>query len=615
MRPSYVIFALSTLLPFSCSSTSEAVEPDGLASDTPPAQELEVTAVPTRAAAPTVAPVSAAPAVQDSLDRAQLREERRKTLAQEYLSRGQRELDRLDYDAAMTSFAAALDLDPTSESARELLGRVRALMGDRFASAADTLQDETDRAMVKRAQARLQVNEFLRQGDTAAAEGDYAGAIQSYRQAEAILRWHPMIASDSLDERIVRGKIEDAGLRLEQQRTEELREQAARAEEQRQAAEQAAAARREQKLKEYYQLANQAFVNDRFEEAERWTRLILLEDPGNEAATALLSTARDARHQEIDEDHRKHYREQWLRTFEELDTMNVPQTEPIKYSAERWKKVRARQPLTHGTADPRASAERAVVMARLEELQFDPNFGGPDGEGTPLEEVATYLQALTGVNFWISNAVRDDLDEEETSIVLDVPERSVRKVLDLISATSESLRWKIEDGVVKFVTADELTGGQVLMTYSVQDLIHAIPDYPGREINIAPSGGLIPLDEDLEEREANVVTLSSLEELIRNNIDTESWDADPANSIRTTEVGQLVVNQTPEVQEKIAAPAGRPARSDRHHGRHPGALHEGRGQLPRGYRRRLPRSRSAGPRRERLRLQRLRRRVDPERPR
>ena len=91
----------------------------------------------------------------------------------------------------------------------------------------------------------------------------------------------------------------------------------------------------------------------------------------------------------------------------------------------------------------------------------------------------TYLQQLTGVNFWISNAVRDELDVEETSIILHLPERSVEKVLQIIAETSESLRWKIEDGVVMFVTADEMIGGQVLVTYGIQDLIHPIPDYAG----------------------------------------------------------------------------------------------------------------------------------------
>ena len=127
----------------------------------------------------------------------------------------------------------------------------------------------------------------------------------------------------------------------------------------------------------------------------------------------------------------------------------------------------------------------------------------------------------------------------------------MKSVLDLISTTSEFVRWKVEDGVVKFVTVDELIGGQVLVTYGVQDLIHPIPDYPGRDINVWPTGGLFPPDEDLPAREANVIGTGMLEDLIINNISPLSWDADKANSIRITENGIMTVNQTPEVQEMI----------------------------------------------------------------
>ena len=52
----------------------------------------------------------------------------------------------------------------------------------------------------------------------------------------------------------------------------------------------AARERRETKLQEYYQLANQAFISDNFKQAETWCQLILIEDPGNEAAAQLQIT-------------------------------------------------------------------------------------------------------------------------------------------------------------------------------------------------------------------------------------------------------------------------------------------------------------------------------------
>src|SRR5204862_7282201 len=45
----------------------------------------------------------------------------------------------------------------------------------------------------------------------------------------------------------------------------------------------------------------------------------------------------------------------------------------------------------------------------------------------------------------------------------------------------------------------------------------------------------------------------ALESLIRDNIAAQSWTDDPNNSVRITESGTLVVNQTAEVQEQILA--------------------------------------------------------------
>jgi hypothetical protein len=232
--------------------------------------------------------------------------------------------------------------------------------------------------------------------------------------------------------------------------------------------------------------------------------------------------------------------------------MNVPQTDPLKFQLERWREVSQRETHSNRQLDPTLDPQRDAVMARLESVRFAPNFGGPDDEGTELQSVAAYMQQLTGVNFWISNAVRDELDVEETSIILHLPERSVKKVLQIISETSDSLRWKIEDGVVMFVTPDEMIGGQVLVTYGIQDLIHPIPDYPGSDINVSPSDGIVPPDEDLPEREYNVVDTALLEDLIRNNIAIESWENE-ANGIRINDNGIMVVNQTPEVHAMINA--------------------------------------------------------------
>jgi tetratricopeptide (TPR) repeat protein len=519
-----------------------AAQPEPVAAQEPPTQE----------------PALEEPALQDPQDvgeqaeRIRLLRARQQALAAQYIARGDELLDSADLQGALEQYSQALDVMPSSQEARDRMRRVQALMGDRFPSAADFMQEAQMREVVRRSQARVAAEQASIEGDAALRRGDYETAIARYNEALLILRYHPLIATASLDERILDGKLNDAIALQAEQRAAQARQEAeeARAEAERREAVQVEY--RRERIRTLFAEARMAFLRDDFARAEDLAQQILVDDPGNQAALALRDAAQDARHETLGASTRREYREQWLRTFDELDTMDVPQQDSLVFDdLKRWSDVVARQPLEFSIRDTIGAADKEAILERLETVRFSANFVGADGEGSPLSEIASYLQNLTGVNFLISNKVREDLDEEQRTIKLQLPERSVRKVLDIIADTSENLRWKIEDGVVKFVTKDELIGGQVLRFYEVRDIIHPVPSFPGREINVIPSGGVNLPDEEIEEQEGLVVTSDALETLIRDNISPESWNADPKNSVRITESGTMVVNQTPEVQEQI----------------------------------------------------------------
>ena len=564
MRLRFLFLPLLAVAPVACQSTEStpAETNAGTNAAAKPSSgtftEMDGGAPETGGASTAEASFSAGGAVQGSelqqdAERIQRKRSQRAFLSGESIKEGDGHFDRGDLNSAVLAYSEALEVDPGNAEARERLQKVEAMLGDGYAVVADTLQDEVERAMVKRAQARIEAERHEARGDAALGKADYENAIQHYRSAEMILRYNPLITTASLDEQIITGKLNAAI----DQREEARRAAEARAhEEARVAAESAERAEREyfeNKLITLFNQANQAFLNEDFEKAESLCDLVLMEDPGNEAATLLRENSQAARHLTVAERNRRDYKEQWLRTFADLDQLNVPQTEPVVFDdLDRWLDVMQRKPLEFSAKNAAEAFENQNVTDRLEEVRFKAEFIGDDGEGSPLEDVAGFLQTLTGVNFIISTAVREDLGEEETLVNLQLPEFSVKKILDIIDDTHESLRWKIEDGVVKFVTAEEMVGGQDLVMYEVRDLIHPIPDFPGSEINVQPSGGITLADEDIEERESSVVTSDLLDQLIRNNIDPESWDADPANSLQINEMGVMVVNQTPAVHEKIS---------------------------------------------------------------
>jgi Flp pilus assembly secretin CpaC/tetratricopeptide (TPR) repeat protein len=490
-----------------------------------------------------------------SEDQARLQRQREQGafLAGEFIQEGDRLLERADLEGALKSYSSALEVDPSSQPARDKMHKVEALMGDKYAGAATFMKDATEQEMVRRAQARLAAEDARVRGKNALSQGEYDTAIEQYRQAELILRYNPLIATDSLDLKRVTSELETAIRMSEEahQSAEQKAMDAARAA--RELKEKEEAEYRENKLRTLYAEANTAFLNENYGKSEQICAQILLEDPGNKAATELRQVARDMFHSKTDEENRSHYREQWIRTMEEIDTMNVLQNTTIEFNdLKRWAIVANRKPLEFSNLDASGTQDKQAILNQLDSVRFAPKFMGADGNGSSLTDVASFLQITTGVNFMISPKVMSDLDDEQRTIKLDLPERSVRKVLDTIAEIRENLRWKIEDGIVKFVTKDELKGGQVLREYEVRDLTHKIEDFAGREMNVAPSGGVQLAEEDKVERETNVITGDALDALIRNNIAKASWDADPQNSVRISPSGTMVVNQTPEVHEQIS---------------------------------------------------------------
>ncbi len=473
-------------------------------------------------------------------------------LAGESIKEGDALLDRADLQGALKAYSWAVELDPASQAARDKLHKVQALMGPSYLDAPSFMKDASEQEMVRRAQARLAAEDAANAGEAAMRAGDPGKAIEHFRQAEMILKYNPLVAGGTLDERVVAGRLQDAIRKSEEARKESDLRAREEAQAQKERREREENTYRENKVRTLFSEANAAFLNENYERAEALAGQVLREDPGNKSARELQQVAQNLRHQKVTEENRQANREQWVRTFEELDTMNVPQTDTLVFDdLKRWAEVSQRQPLEFSKFDPVGAQDKQAVLDRLDTVRFAPSFGTPDGGGSPLAEVASFLQSLTGVNFMLSPKAVSELDEEQKSIKLQLPERSVRKVLDIITETHESLRWKVEDGVVKFVTKDELKGGQVLSTYEVRDLIHPIPDFPGREMNVAPSGGVQLAEEEKTEREANIVTADALEQLIRNNVAPGSWEADPQNSLKITPAGEMVVHQTPEVHEQI----------------------------------------------------------------
>jgi len=484
------------------------------------------------------------PPLQETAERLQLRRERARILAGQYVERGNEAFERADFQGALSNFASALEVDPSNEEARAGMRRTEAILGQRGAGAAEFAQDAKDRETIRRAEALLAAEQAILDGDTALRASQHEESIARYREALVILRYHPLLQREGLTEAAVQSRIEAAVADREAADRRAASEVEAEASRQRAEREAAAAQTRQRRIESLFREAHVSFVNERYERAERLLDEVLALEPEHEEAHELKEIVVAARHRATESGLRQKLREEWQKTFTELDTMNIPQTETLEYDLRRWAEVAQRTPREMvGSAGP--EEEEREVLARLSQTTFPAKF---DEAG--IAEVAAFLQNLTGVNFILSRRVREEVPEEEKTIRgIDLRQTSVRKLLDLVAELTP-LGWRVRNGVVTIAHKEELRGGQVLAFYEVRDIVNPVRDFPAPEINLSPSGATEPAPEDLPERPFLVINADKLVDLIRSTIEPLSWEEDERNTINYQN-GTLVVSQTPGVQTQI----------------------------------------------------------------
>jgi type II secretory pathway component GspD/PulD (secretin) len=526
-------------------------------STTPNAAANTPAAAMTYSAVPATTPIAAIRTQDGDLDEEAARIKRRRAqqayLAEEYIKSGDAAFDVANLDGALVEYSNALQVMPSNRDVRDRMARVEAAMGNKYALAADALDNLSNRASVKAAQAMMAAEDANRRGNQALRAGEFDEAINQYRQAELILGYHPLVSKGTLTSELVKQNLSSARAMREEARAQAAVDREVAAAQASADATTAEQSRKRSQVEGLYSDAHVAFSRESFDAARDLCDQILGLDPGNRHAIKMRNLAVSADHKKAIEENSNALREEWQKTMDDLNQMGLIQTDSVVFNdLAYWDEVRDRSPIHLMSENVNAGSSRQAIRTMLDRTGITPRFGDADaGEGAPIEDVANFMQSLTGVNFIVTSPVLDDLDEEETSIMMTLPRMSVRKVLDLIADTSESLRWKIEDGVVKFVTIDQMTGGQVLELYAVSDLIRPIVDFPGKVINVQPSGGLEEPEEDIDEREALLLNGDDLDTLIRDNVSPETWE-DVGASLRVTEAGVLVVNQTPDVHAKIS---------------------------------------------------------------
>lgn len=476
----------------------------------------------------------------------QVRVETQRFLTQEYQRKGQAAFDLGDYEEARKQLVTALEIDPSNPEARALLGRVSALLGDRPADADQVQKRFTDEAKARVEETRMRVEDLLIRSDAALVEKRYDEAIQRCDDALLVIRYNPfMIQGDQL-EQTVRAKKEGLLIAIEEGRKRDAETLAARAAAARDVREREQAERKVYRVRRLFEQANIAFASQRYDDCAKHLDLLLQVDPGNEAARELIDVARNASYEGDRRATERRWKQEWARTFDDLVHSDLPQTDFIKHDRAHWRDiVNNRKPIEtlHTEADVDSVEDRAV-LDKLDNTLVEPNFAEAE-----LDSWVGYFRQVTELNFLVSNAVRE-LDMEQTTLKnVAIPRMSAKKALDLITQFTP-VRWRVANGIVHLVTAEESLGRIYTQFYEVRDLVANLQNFVAPEIYIAPSGA------DMEQPEAPdpepvVIDQERLLDLIRGNIGIPMAFEMPGASINMHANGVFIARTTREVHERV----------------------------------------------------------------
>ncbi|MEM7204259.1 MAG: hypothetical protein AAF628_28630 [Planctomycetota bacterium] len=465
-------------------------------------------------------------------------------LLQRSLSEARRALQaRLFGDAARIA-SEVLEMDPSNMDARQILLDANAALGRGAPAVQREFLDRARESQVAQEKLQFEVRNEMNLGDAQMADGKYGDAAEHYERGLLLLTYSPFAMPGGDLQRAMQAKLEaaqqarvkaqrDAEERLAALSRQELAEEERRARLQR--------ATRVQRLVEQ---ANFDFQLGRYPEAVTRLDQALMIEPNDAGALTLRQLAERARHENRMDVLRSEWNAEWSKTFDDLNSLDVPQTDPVVYDLEHWRQVAAREPIRFTPPEDLETPEERAIIEQLQSTTIEHRF-----TSAAVQDWADYYARVTDITFAVTTSVRD-LDPDATTLTdFQLPPMSVRQALDVIGNVT-GVKWKVEHGVVKLVTPEEAGGKLYLVQYDVRDIVQGVPNRPGPELKLkAPDDeedfGL----EDDEEPLPTVVDADKLVDLVRLNIDPDSWDAGGASI--TPQRGVLLVRHNRTVHEQI----------------------------------------------------------------
>jgi len=466
-----------------------------------------------------------------------------------FVDQGIAALARDDVEEAHRQFGRAYELDPSNEVARNYYNRTGALLGEDTGSLGTLAADARTLARARTQQRRINVLGKRAEGHKAMFAGDPQAALKAFEEALSLLRWDLDASPDASTENELKALARQAMQMIEEQAASRELELIDRARAAQEEYEFVQSNRTKLKIRGLYNAANRHFIRDEYTRAiERLDEALLL-DPLNEDVISLRRISTRQLIERTTEDVRKAYREQWNRTFDDLEHDSIIPNDLIEFpDAAEWAATEARGPMRFGTGVAGRPADDAAVLNRLDELSIPYDF-----DGNTLDEVLSHLKEVSGINFLMSQDVQDEAFNQDYTL-RDRNPQPISRILRIIleDQSVPEMTYTVRDGIVRVITQDESRGDYVLEMYDIRDLSFTPVDHPAEDFNLLPSGtDEESFQEGVEDEDPlPLISEDTLLTLIQDNISPDSWTDDPERSI-TQMPGTLIVKTTPEVHSQI----------------------------------------------------------------
>ncbi len=469
---------------------------------------------------------------------------RKQYLVSQFMQFGDRARERGDWAEAQEHYAKVMRIDPGNAQARERLNEASAVLGVRPAGLHDAMGSAVAERDVRRQAAQAEISDLVGMGNRLEREGDFDAAVRNYQKVQLIVGLYPYYGDFNPNSEQLTDLIAGASARkvaaAKDRRDTELGE----ARRMKEAEEARARKSKEAQVTKLFRDADMAMQRNQYDLAREYADEILRLDPTNLTAAKLRRIANEAKLVAAESQTRRNLREQWRRSFEEVQIAATPQVAPVIFPAD-WNEIQARRkPYAFSrideTSDARSSEITNVIATTVVNIMF---------EETGLQDAINFLASYANVNIIVLPSVFEEMSEDELLVTLKADNISVANALELITLT-KGLSYRINQGVVQVGTSAEGRGTNVLDLYDVKDLTVPIQSFPGEDINLVPSGGFgFGFGDEEDNEPIKPYEGDALADLIRDTIDPEVWDE--GGDVTFREGGILVVKAPVETHKAV----------------------------------------------------------------